>query len=140
MISFSMGREDIATCHLQVDLVDSQYRPLLRLLTDHLSQGVWRCCLYSGWRRGDQQRPNHLDPLAEDMEEKLSEYDEPQESNPLHTVTSNLQHLDLDSGGGVNKVTRASAPINQFSMKEMERGEGRVAFEDYLHAVFVDQE
>jgi len=34
----------------------------------------------------------------------------------------------------VDEVTRASTQINQFSMKETEHGEGKVAFEDSLHA------
>jgi hypothetical protein len=41
MISFSEGREDLAACHLKVDQVDAQYRPLPELLIDHLAQGLW---------------------------------------------------------------------------------------------------
>jgi hypothetical protein len=41
--------------------------------------------------------------------------------------------MGLDSGGGFDGGTRAYTQISQFSMKEMERGEGKAAFEDYLH-------
>jgi hypothetical protein len=86
--------------------VDPQYRPIPRLLTDHLAQGVWRCCLYPGWKHGTQQLPTRLDPLAEDIEGMFSECDEPREGDPVHTVaslTAKLQRLDLDSEEGLTK-------------------------------------
>jgi len=47
------------------------------------------------------------------------------------SLTTKLQHLDLSSRG-VGGVIRTYMQISQFSMKEMERGEGKAAFEDYL--------
>jgi hypothetical protein len=88
VITFSVGREDLAACHLQVDLVDSQYCPIRQLLTDHLAQGVSQCCLYPGWKHGNQHPMTHLDLLAEDIEGMFSEYDEPQDGDPTHTAAS----------------------------------------------------
>lgn len=137
VISFSVGREDLAACHLQVDLVDSQYRPIPHLLTDHLAQGVLRCCLYPGWTHDDQQQQplTRLDPLVEDAEGMFPEFDESQGGDPVHTaaaLAAKLQSLDLDSRGGLDEVSGAYAHIGQFSMEERERGEGKIAFEDYL--------
>ena len=67
MISFSVGREDLAECHLKVDQVDPQYRPLPELPIDHLAQGVWWCCLFPGWIRGDRQLLA-LDFVTEDID------------------------------------------------------------------------
>jgi len=107
MISFSTHRADLTVHHLQYDIVDPQYRPSKALLEDHLRQGVWQFCRYPGWTKaGDHQCLTPLDPLSEDVEGLYSDYDEPQE---------------------------AYAQINQFSMREMECGEGKAAFEDYLH-------
>ena len=106
-MSFSAKRQDLTAYHLQQDIVDPQYRPHSRLLIDHLAQGVWKCCRYPG--------STHGDPL----------------SDPVHTATS-LTTMGLDSGE-FDEVTRAYRQISQFSMKETERGEGKAAFEDYLH-------
>ncbi|KAI0270930.1 hypothetical protein BGY98DRAFT_1189831 [Russula aff. rugulosa BPL654] len=98
LISGTGGRKEFAACHLQVDLVDSQYRPIPQLLTDHLAQGVWANCVYPGWEDGDQQLPARLNPLAEDMERTSSGYDERQEGG--HTPTASfpkMPPLDLDS-------------------------------------------
>ena len=98
LISGTGGRKEFAACHLQVDLVDSQYRPIPQLLTDHLAQVVWANCVYPGWEDGDQQLPARLNPLAEDMERTSSGYDERQEGG--HTPTASypkMPPLDLDS-------------------------------------------
>jgi hypothetical protein len=138
VISFSVGREDFTACHLKGDLVDLQYRPIPQLLTDHLAQGVWRFCLHPEWKLGNQQPQTSLDRLDETREGISLEYDEPLEGDPVHEVASlatKLQRLDLYSRGGLDEVTRAYVQISQFSMKETERGEGKIAFEDYLHSV-----
>jgi hypothetical protein len=103
-------------------------------------RGVWKWCLHSDWKNGGQQRSTTLNPLGEDIEEWYSdesqENDEPQEGDPAHkdaSLTAILQHLDLDSGG-LDEITRAYAQIDQFNMKGTEHGQGKVAFEDYLHA------
>ena len=80
MISFSTGREDLAECHLEVNQVDPQYRPLPGLLLDHLAQGVKRCCLFPGWKDGNQQLLAHRDFI---IEERMFTADyEPQEDHP----------------------------------------------------------
>ena len=130
MISFSPKRQDLTAYHLQKDIVDLQYRPHFRLLTDHLTQGVWKCCRYPGSTHGGLPSQIQLDPLSEDVEGSLFEYDESQEGDPMHTATS-LTTMGLDSRG-FDGVTRAYTQISQFNMSETERGEGKAAFEDYL--------
>ena len=44
------------------------YQPLPELLTDHLAQGVWRRCLFSGWRFDNQQLVGTLDFVTEALE------------------------------------------------------------------------
>ena len=93
--------------HLKWDMVDEKYRGLTRLLDDHLAQGVWQCCRYPGWTNDDHQHLTPLNPVSEDVEGS-SEYDEPQEEEPVHTAGSlaaKLQCLDLSSGGGLDRVT-----------------------------------
>jgi hypothetical protein len=75
--------------------------------------------------------PARLNPLAEDMERTSSGYDEHQGGDPVHRHTPaasfpKMPPLDLDS----DEETGACTPVNQFSMKETERGEGTVALED----------
>ena len=133
MISFSPGRKGLAKLHLQTDQVGKPHGPLPQLLTDHLMQGVWHCCVYPGFIYGAQI---DLDSLTEDMEKVSFEDDGPQEGGPVHktaSLTAIVQRSDHGSGGGLNKVTRAYAQIHQFSVEEMECGEGKVAFEGYLH-------
>jgi hypothetical protein len=60
VISFSAGREDLASCHLMVDDVKEKYRPLPDLLIDHLAQGVWKCCVSPDWKDGNSQRVSIL--------------------------------------------------------------------------------
>jgi hypothetical protein len=119
VICFSVGREDLAECHLNVGLVDRQYRPLPQLLTDHLSQGVWRHCLFPRWSLGI------LDYVTEATEE-ISPEDELEPADPT-SLTVRLRQMNLGT-------RRASAQIEQFSMKEREYGEGKFAFESYLAA------
>ena len=142
MISFSEGREDLAACHLKVDQVDSQFRPLPELLLDHLAQGVWRCCLFPGWKHGGQQFLSQLDFVTEDMEETFFEDNECREdepADPANLLTARLRRLGLDSQGGIGGVTGAYTQIDQFSMKERECGQGKAAFEDYLRAALWNQ-
>jgi hypothetical protein len=67
-ISFSPGREDLTECHLEPNQVDLQYRPLPELLSDHLAQGVWRCCLFLGGSliNCDNQQQADLDLSTEE--------------------------------------------------------------------------
>ena len=109
MISFLVGRRELTEFRLQVELVDSQYRPRRQLLDDHLSQGVVRHCLYPEWKYGGDQQYSTLEPLGEDIE-------------------------------GLDELTGACAQINQFSMEELERGEGKVVLENYLHAALSNPE
>ncbi len=127
MISFSVGCEDLAERHLKVDQVDPQYRPLPELLIDHLAQCVWRCCLFPGWKHGDQ----HLH-FGTQGTEGVSP-DEAVE-DPAAALTARLQQLDLHSRGGRDGISGAREQLGQFSMKEMEYGEGKYAFEGYLAA------
>ena len=129
MISFSTGREDLAECHLEINLVDSQYRPLPALLMDHLAQGVWRCCLFPGWKHGHQQHLADLDFIIE--ERMFAEDYEPQDDDPADPATvlaARQQHLDLD------RMMGAGAQLEQRSMKEWESGKGKSYFENYLDA------
>lgn len=135
VISFSEGREDLAGCHLKIDLVDTLYRPLPELLTDHLTQGVWRCCVFPGWKHDNQQLPGSLDLVPEAIEGMFD--DESQEDDPADTAASlavRLRQLDLESRGGRGGMPRAYAPMEQFSMKQREYGKGKAAFEGYLAA------
>ena len=97
MISFSTGREDLAECHLKVNQVEPQYRPLPELLLDHLAQGVGRCCLFPGWKYGNQQLLAHRDFI---IKERMFTADyELHEDDPADLPTvlaARLQHLDLD--------------------------------------------
>ena len=135
MISFSVGREDLAGCHLKVDLVDTLYRPLPELLTDHLTQGVWQCCLFPGWKHDNQQLLGPLDFVPEAIEGMFN--NEPQEDDPADPAASlvtRLHHLNLETQGGPGRTTRAYSQMKRFSMKEREYGEGKSAFERYLAA------
>lgn len=136
MISFSVGREDLAGCHLKVDLVGEQYRPLPELLTDHLAQGVWRRCLFPGWKYDNQQLLGTLDFVTEAIVGISPEDDELQDHDPADpaSLTDRLHRLNLETRGGPSGTTRAYAQIEQFSMKEREYGEGKSAFESYLAA------
>jgi hypothetical protein len=98
-----IDREDLAERHLNVGLVDKQYQPLPQLLTEHLSQGVWRHCFFPRWK--DERVWGTLNPPA--IEEISPEDDELEDHDP-------------------------SVQIEQFSMKEREYGEGKFAFESYL--------
>jgi len=75
VISFSKGHENLGACHLKVDLVNSKYRPISWLLSDHLALGVWKWCVYPGWKHDHQQLQTGLVPLAEDIEGMPSEDD-----------------------------------------------------------------
>jgi hypothetical protein len=137
VISFYVGREDLAACYLKVDQLDPQHRPLPELLIDHLAQGVWRCCLFPGWKSGGQQLPARLDFVTECIEGISPEDDEPQEdepADPAASLTAKLQRLGLDSKGGFSGVTGEYEQIDKFSKKERERGQGKAAFEDYIRA------
>ncbi|KAH9969241.1 hypothetical protein BJV74DRAFT_799381 [Russula compacta] len=68
VISFSDGHKDLAGCHLKIDLVDTLYCPLPELLTDHLMQGVWQCCVFPGWKHNNQQLLGSLDLVPEAIE------------------------------------------------------------------------
>jgi hypothetical protein len=115
VISFSVGREDLSKCHLKVDQVEPRYRPLPRLLIDHLGQGVWRYCLFPGSKHGNQQLQACLDYVTEDMEEMFPG-DDDQEDEPM------------------DPAAFFATQLQQFSMKEIEHGEGKSAFESYLDA------
>ena len=82
MISFSVGREDLAGCHLKKDLVDEQYRPLPELLTDHLAQGVLRYCLFPRRRGDNQPLLGTLDLVTEAKEGISPEDDELPDHDP----------------------------------------------------------
>ena len=137
MISFSVGRQDLAGFHLKKDLVAEKYRPLPELLTDHLAQGVWRHCLFP--RRRDNQPPlGTLDLVTETKEgispvdEELPEYDLADSAS----LTDRFHQPKLESRGGPSGTKGAYAQIEQFSMEEREYGEGKSAFESYLAASF----
>jgi hypothetical protein len=125
VICFSVGCKELAERHLNVGLVDEQYQPLPQLLTDHLSQGVWRHCLFPRWSLGI------LESVTEGTEEITPE-DDKLEGDDLadrNSLAHQLHQLDLESG-----TRRASVQIEQFSMKEREYGKGKFAFESYLAA------
>ena len=135
MISFSVGREDLSERHLKVDQVEPQYRPLPQLLIDHLAQGVLRRCLFPEWKHGKQQPQAYLDDVTEGMEEMFpGDDDQEDELMDPATLANRLQHLNLHSRGGPDRMTGARAQLEQFSMKEIEHGEGKSAFESYLAA------
>jgi hypothetical protein len=112
--------------------VDSKYRPLSQLLTDHLAQGVWKCCLFPGWKSSNQQHLAHLRHIAEeevsnaDYELQEDDFD----ADPANVLSARLQHLVLDqlrTGGG-------GAQFEQRSVKRWESGNGKSYFEKYLDA------
>ena len=103
MISFSPKRQDLTAYHLQKDIVDLQYRPHFRLLTDHLTQGVWKCCRYPKSTHSSRPSQIQLDPLSEDVEGSPSEDNEPRESDPVAYLTTNLHRLGLDTRGEVGE-------------------------------------
>jgi len=88
VISFSVGREDLAEYHLMEGLVGKQYQPLPELLTDHLTQGVWQHCLFPGWRFDNQQLLGTLNFVTEAIEgispedDKLQDHDPADSSRP----------------------------------------------------------
>jgi hypothetical protein len=134
VVSFSEGREELAGCHLKVDLVGEQYRPVPELLTDHLTQGVWRHCIFPRWKADNQQHSGTLDSVSESTEGISPEDYEPQDfdlADPT-PLTDRPDQLNLESRRGRSGMTRAYAQIEQFSMKEREYGEGKSAFESYL--------
>lgn len=131
MISFSVGREGLAGCHLKNDLVAKPYRPLPELLTSHLTQGVIRYCISPGWECDDQPPFATLDLLAEATEGITPEDDELPEPASL---TDKLHWLTLESRAGNSGTKGEYAKIEEFSMEEREYGEGESAFESYLTA------
>ena len=135
MISFSVGRQDLAGCHLKKDLVADQYRPLPELLTDHLAQGVWRHCLFPRIR-DNQPSLGTLDLVTEAKEGISPEDDELPDcdlADPA-SLTDRFHQLKLESRGGPSGTKGAYAQIEHFSMEEREYGEGKSAFESYLAA------
>jgi hypothetical protein len=116
--------------------VDERYRPLPELLTDHLAQGVWRYCLFPGWKPDNQQLSGAVDFVSEATEGISPEDDECQDYDSADSadLTDRLQELNLETRAGPSGTTRAYAQIVQFSMKEREYGEGKAAFENYLAA------
>ncbi len=135
MISFSVGRKHLAEYHLQDGGLDKKYRPHPELLTDHLAQGVWRHCLFPGWRFDNQQPWGPLDFVTEAIERTSPEDDELQDHDPADpaSLTDRVHQLNLETQGP-SGTTSAYAQIEQFSMKEREYGEGKSAFESYLAA------
>jgi hypothetical protein len=135
VISFSVGREDLAGYHLKKDLVAEQYRPLPELLTDHLAQGILRYCLFPRRRCDNPSLLGTLDPVTEangisPEDDELPDHDP---ADPA-SLTDRLHQLKLESGGGPSGTKGAYAQIEQFSMEEREYGEGKSAFESYLAA------
>jgi len=90
VISFSVGRADLAEYHLMEGLVGKQYRPLPELLTDHLAQGVWQHCLFPGWRLDNQQLLGTLDFVTEAIEGISPEDDKLQDHDPADSSRPSL--------------------------------------------------
>lgn len=128
MISFSPGRKDLTDCHLETNQVDPRYCPLPELLSDHLAQGFWRCCLFPGWKPGNQQQAD----LGFITEEGMIAADyAPQEDDlidPGSPLVTRLQQLDL------NRMAGADAQFEQQTTKQWEHGKGKSYLEDYLDA------
>lgn len=134
MISFSPGREDLAGCHLKTHKLN---HPLPELLTDHLTQGVLRHCLFPKWRLEKQSLLGNLNRVTEAQEgispEEDDELLEDDQAYPA-SLSDRLHLLKFESQGGPGGTKGACAQIEQFSMEEREYGEGKSAFESYLAA------
>ncbi len=116
MVSFSVGREDLAACHLKEGLVGEQYRPLPEF--------------------DNQQLLGTLNFVTEALEGISPGHDELQDHDPADpaSLANRLHQLNLETRGGPSGTTSAYAQIEQFSMKEREYGEGKSAFESYVAA------
>ena len=103
IISFSEGRADLASCHLKVDHLPQQLRPLLELLTDHLSQGVYLWCLFPESQHTSRQHANDLRAVAEGSEIPLSPEDDDTDIVELVDYVSDRLTLKSDSGAAGKK-------------------------------------
>jgi hypothetical protein len=81
IISFSKGLADLASCHLKVDHLLQQLRPLPALLTDYLSQGVYLWRLFPESQHSSHQHANDLGAVAEGFETLLSPEDDDMDRN-----------------------------------------------------------
>src|SRR4051812_46315441 len=105
IISFSNGRADLASCHLKVDHLPQQLRPLPALLTDHLSQGVYLWCLFPESQHASRQHASGLGSVAEGFETPLSPEDDDVDIVDLADYVSS--RLTLNSGSSGQPVSQA---------------------------------
>ena len=128
VISFSKGRADLASCHLRVNHLTQQLRPLPALLTDHLSQGVYLWCLFPESQHASRQHANDLGAVAEGFETPLSPDDDDADIVELVDYVSDRLTLKTDpSAAGKKEVFD---DLHQYN--EIHCGPGKAAFEKYL--------
>ena len=134
IISFSKGRADLASCHLKVDHLLQQLRPLPALLTDHLSQGVYLWCLFPESQHSSRQHASDLEAVAEGCETPMSPEDDDTDIVELVDYVSDRLTLKSDSSAGRKK--EALDDLHQYD--EIGHGPGKVAFEKYLEVALSD--
>ncbi|KIM72417.1 hypothetical protein PILCRDRAFT_829756 [Piloderma croceum F 1598] len=134
VISFSKGRADLASCHLKVDHLPQQLRPLPALLTDHLSQGVYLWCLFPESQHTSRQHPNDLGAVAEGSESPLSPEDDDADIVELNDYISDRLTLKSDSSAAGKKEVFDN--FHQYD--EIDHGPGKAAFEKYLEVALSD--
>jgi hypothetical protein len=128
VISFLKGRADLASCHLNVNHLSHQFRPLPVLLLDHLLQGVYLWCLFPESQHSSRQHADELGPVAEGFETPLSPKDDDDDIVDLVDCISDRLTLNLDSSAGGKK--EALDDLHQYD--ETGHGLGKAAFEKYL--------
>jgi hypothetical protein len=130
VISFSKGRADLASCHLMVDHLPQQLRPLPALLTDHLSQGVYLWCLFPESQRANRQHANDLESVAEGFETPLSPKDDGDIVDLAHYVSTRLTlKTDLSGRPVLGGKKEALDALHQYD--EISHGPGKATFEKY---------
>ena len=136
IISFSTERADLASCHLKVDQLSPQLRPLPGLFTDHLSQGVYLWCLFPEWKHTSLQHLNDLGAVAEGHETSSSLSPEDDEEDIMELVGHASERLRLTSDSSVEGKKELLEDLHQYS--EMDHGPGKAAFEKYLEVALTD--
>jgi hypothetical protein len=134
VISFSQGRADLASCHLKVDHLPQQLRPLPALLIDHLSQGVYLWCLFPESQHTSRQHANDLGAVAEGSEISLSPDDDDADIVELADCVSDRLTLNSDSTAAGKKEVLDD--LHQYD--ETHHGPGKAAFEKYLEVALSD--
>jgi len=134
IISFSKGRADLASCHLRVDHLPQQHRPLPALLTDHLSQGVYLRCLFPESQHASRRHVNDLGAVAEAFKTPLSPEDDDADVVELIDCVADCLTLKSDSSAGGKK--EALDDLEQYD--EIGHGPGKAAFEKYLEVALSD--